>query len=130
MYQESIVDMFKTIDAEDWSSLRRFYGEGCVYERPGFDVIEGLDALIHFYESVRPIRSGTHSLDYVIKERGRVVASGIFEGTLQSGSSIQMEFMDLYVFDRDKIQFMKTFIFGTGVISPNQKNYEAYGLLR
>jgi len=111
MLQDSLVDMFKAVDSGDWSALRRFYTDQCIYERPGFDVIAGVEALIHFYESVRPIRSGIHILDHLVEEKDRVMASGHFEGMLRSGSAIQLQFTDVYVFDHKKIRFRKTFFF-------------------
>src|SRR5258708_33446689 len=109
MLQDSIVAMFKAVDAGDWSTLRRFYADECVYERPGFEAIAGLEALIQFYESVRPIRSGIHSLNHVVEEKDSVTASGKFDGTLRTGTAIQLQLMDLYIFDQNKILFRNTF---------------------
>ena len=33
--------MFVAIDAGDWAALGRLYADDCVYQRPGFEVIEG-----------------------------------------------------------------------------------------
>lgn len=111
MFRDSVVAMFKAIDASDWPALRQFYADGCVYDRPGFEIIEGIDALLDFYECQVPIRSGVHTLEHVIQEKGRITASGTFKGTLRTGTPILLEFMDLYVFDESKIQFRKTFFY-------------------
>jgi hypothetical protein len=68
MPQGSIVAMFKAVDVQDWGELRHYYAADCIYERPGFATIEGLDALIHFYKTLRPIESGRHILDKFVEQ--------------------------------------------------------------
>jgi ketosteroid isomerase-like protein len=104
-------DMFEAVDSNNWSDLRRCYSEDCVYARPGFARIEGLEALIHFYQHVRLIHSGRHTLRHVVTEIPCVSASGEFKGTLRNGNPIQLEFMDLYVVSAGRIQNRQTYFF-------------------
>ena len=102
MSRGAVTAMFMAVDACAWSKLRAFYADDCVYERPGFPAIKGLEALIHFYDVVRPIKSGQHELRHVIEETSRVAAAGQFEGVLRSGSPIAIRFMDLYLFEETR----------------------------
>jgi ketosteroid isomerase-like protein len=103
--------MFVAIDACDWSALARLYAEDCTYERPGFAPISGLDALIHFYVEVRPIRSGRHEVRVFVEDADRVCAAGGFVGALRTGEAISLEFADLYTIRDGRIARRKTFFF-------------------
>jgi ketosteroid isomerase-like protein len=103
--------MFVAIDAGDWAALGRLYADDCVYQRPGFEVIEGLASLIHFYAELRPIRSGRHRVSRVLKDEAQLCASGRFDGVLKTGAPIGLEFADLYTFRGPLIASRKTFFF-------------------
>jgi ketosteroid isomerase-like protein len=111
MPQASVVAMFKAVDVQDWNELRHYYAADCIYERPGFAAIEGLDALIHFYTTLRPIQSGRHILKEFIEQGERVCVAGHFEGALRSGVNIELQFMDMYLFDGQQIRYRQTFFF-------------------
>jgi ketosteroid isomerase-like protein len=111
MLQDSLVSMFDTVDARDWDKLRRYYAADCIYERPGFATIEGLNALIHFYAALRPIESGRHVLGRFIEQGERVCVAGRFAGALRSGTGIELQFMDMYLFDGPLIRYRQTFFF-------------------
>jgi ketosteroid isomerase-like protein len=103
--------MFETVDAGDWTALRRFYAKNCVYKRPGFPMIEGIDAILGFYKDIRPIRSGRHTLKHIVDGGPRLSAAGVFRGVLRSGAAIELEFMDLYLLDNNLIRYRQTFFF-------------------
>jgi hypothetical protein len=103
--------MFAAIDACNWQALARLYADDCVYERPGFAPISGLDALIRFYVEVRPIRSGRHAVQVFVEDANCVCAAGRFDGALRSGEAISLEFADLYTIRDHRIASRKTFFF-------------------
>jgi ketosteroid isomerase-like protein len=103
--------MFVAIDAGDWAALGRLYADDCVYQRPGFEVIEGLASLIHFYAELRPIRSGRHRVSRFLKDDAQLCASGRFDGVLRTGEPINLEFADLYTIRNRLISSRKTFFF-------------------
>ena len=111
MLQDRLVAMFEAVDVQDWDALRHCYAADCIYERPGFARIEGLDALIHFYTRLRPIESGRHVLDRFIEHGERVCVAGRFAGTLRSGIDIDLQFMDMYLFGAQQIRHRQTFFF-------------------
>ena len=111
MPRGSVVAMFKAVDVQDWGELRHYYAADCIYERPGFVTIEGVDALIHFYTTLRPIESGRHILKEFIEQGERVCVAGQFEGALRSGANIELRFMDMYLFDGQQIRYRQTFFF-------------------
>jgi ketosteroid isomerase-like protein len=111
MYRRTVEEMFSAVDACDWPAMRRFYVDDCVYERPGFAEIEGLGALVEFYERVRPIRTGRHTIKHIIEDGASVAAAGEFRGVLRSGIEINLQFMDMYLFRGGLIRYRQTFFF-------------------
>ena len=96
MHQLLIQGMFRSIDARDWSTLQHVFAEEVVYERPGYEPIRGLEALMHFYREVRIIASGTHALEGVIEQSGSAAAWGRFQGTCRDGLALDERFVDVY----------------------------------
>jgi ketosteroid isomerase-like protein len=109
--QETVKAMFGAIDACDWTALARLYAEDCTYDRPGFETVRGLSALIRFYADLRPIRSGRHRVVRFLEDDDGVCASGRFDGVLRTGEAISLEFADLYTIRNDLISSRKTFFF-------------------
>jgi hypothetical protein len=103
--------MFRAVDACDWEVLRGLYSTSCVYERPGFSVIEGLDALTDFYAAVRPIISGQHTITLMVEDSPYLCAAGDFAGVLRSGANIRLRFADIYLFSGHLIRRRTTFFF-------------------
>ena len=82
--------MFAAIDAGDLAALPDFDAAACVYWRPGFDPVRGIDALMHFYTDVRPIAEGLHRLDAVVEANSHAAVHGRFAGTLRNGASVEV----------------------------------------
>jgi len=111
MSHSTITAMFKAVDACDWQVLRTLYAEDCVYERPGFPVIQGLDGLTRFYVEVRPIKSGRHTVARFIEDGPQLCATGSFAGVLRSGANISLKFADIYLLSRGLISHRTTFFY-------------------
>lgn len=88
--------MFEIIDARRWNELGNVFGDDCVYERPGFAKISGLEALCAFYRDERPIECGIHRVDMLVVEEGKVCAAGRFVGFLRDGTDVSVRFSDTY----------------------------------
>jgi ketosteroid isomerase-like protein len=111
MSHSTITEMFKAMDACDWRALRSLYAEDCVYERPGFPMIQGLDALTLFYVEVRPIKTGRHTVTRFIEDGPQLCAVGDFAGALRSGANISLKFADIYLFSGELIRHRTTFFY-------------------
>lgn len=104
--------MFDAIDSQSFAKLPEFFHPRIAYERPGYDVIDGLPALLHFYENVRIIAEGRHTVQSIfLSGEGGVAVCGSFSGKSRSGRALSEQFCDVYAFDRDKIICRKTFFF-------------------
>jgi ketosteroid isomerase-like protein len=103
--------MFQAIDARNWSHLGNVFAEDCRYERPGFPVCDGLTAILYFYENVRPIHTGVHTIENITSEGSCTYASGAFSGFLKTGSPINLQFADMYLFRQKHIRSRRTFFF-------------------
>jgi ketosteroid isomerase-like protein len=111
MSRTVIEAMFDAIDGEDWRRLSDFYAPDCQYERPGFELISGVDELLHFYKELRPISRGKHLIHYTAEEQPIFFSTGTFDGSLRNGSRIDLEFTDIYIFKQRRIHRRKTFFF-------------------
>lgn len=91
--------MFAVIDARRWDELRGFLHRDVVYSRPGYALMQGIDAVLAFYAHERVIASGTHVLHSVLVDGRHAAAFGRFLGTHRDGSALDEEFADRYETD-------------------------------
>ena len=110
---DSIVErMFDAIDSRSFARLPDFFHPHISYERPGYEVIDGLPALVYFYEKVRDIAEGRHTLHSIFQSGvGGAAVCGSFCGKSRSGNALNEQFCDVYLFEKDKIVHRKTFFF-------------------
>jgi ketosteroid isomerase-like protein len=111
MKRAFIETMFRAVDEEQWARLASFYHPACVYDRPGFERLEGLASVLRFYRQERPIRSGVHGIEDVVESERTACAVGTFEGRLRSGADISLRFADHYVFEDGRIAERRTFFY-------------------
>jgi uncharacterized protein len=111
----TVKQMFHAIDAARWRELPKFFSSDCIYDRPGYGPIRGIDALTEFYQRFRPIESGTHVLDVLISQGACTVAVGDFSGKLRDGSCVEVRFADVYRFSGDRIGHRTTYFFQPAV---------------
>ena len=103
--------MFAIIDSGEWPKLRELYTVDCHYERPGYEPVEGLPGLIHFYTQVRRIDRGLHRIDAVVSNGSDAAVSGAFDGVLRDGAAVSVQFGDFYRFRGDLICWRKSYFF-------------------
>lgn len=109
---ELVTSMFQSIDAGAWPALRQFFAPHCVYERPGFAKIVGLDALHRFYSEERQVAVGRHTRLHAYHDPfNGMVATGEFSGVLKNGEEVSAEFADLYRFQGSLIVHRKTYFY-------------------
>ena len=111
MSKQLIKTMFDIIDEQDWHKLNQVFSMDCVYHRPGFSVLIGLHSIIQFYQSVRSIQRGTHTLTLLLEEGSHVCANGEFSGLLKTGEPTHVEFSDIYELKDGLIASRRTFFF-------------------
>ncbi len=111
MTNEIIRDMFHLIDAGDYEALRTIFTDDVVYERPGYEAIRGIDALVHFYRVVRVIGSGEHRLTAVVADGPVAVSWGRFVGARRDGDPVDVRFADVYTFASHRIRTRTSFFF-------------------
>lgn len=111
MRRDLINEMFATVDACRWDGLRAYYHPDCRYDRPGFELIQGVDGVLRFYAEERPIASGVHRVDQVVEDGERAVAFGGFDGKLRDGRDISLSFADHYRFEGGLIRERRTYFY-------------------
>jgi hypothetical protein len=111
MSREFIQAMFDDIDARNWESLRGRFCEDAVYERPGYDPLEGREAILHFYEKVRIIISGEHQLTRIVTNEECGASWGRFVGKSRQGDDLDERFADCYTFEDGKVKTRVSYFF-------------------
>ena len=106
---------FQAIDAGDLESLPRFFHRDIVYERPGYDPLVGLDAVMHFYRTRRVIASGKHQVEGIVVEGDAGASWGRFAGARKDGSAIDERFADVYTFTDGKVRTRRSHFFRPAV---------------
>ena len=115
MRQIDLQAMYATIDAARWSDLRQFFHPQMVYLRPGYTPLEGIDAVLHFYEHVRVIGEGVHTVTLAVAEGSHQAAFGRFVGRSRDGRPLDEEFADSFVIQDGLILRRQSYFFRPAV---------------
>jgi len=110
MTQADIRDMFRAVDGSDWQAMARHLHPDLVYDRPGFDLLVGREAVLHFYREVRSIR-GEHRFDAIVVDDVHGACWGRFVGSRQDGTPIDLQFADCYTFSDGLLFRRKSFFY-------------------
>ena len=115
MSKEFIQAMFVDIDARDWESLGNKFCEDAVYERPGYEPLEGREAILHFYEHVRIIASGEHQLTRIVANEECGASWGRYVGKSHQGDDLDERFADCYTFEDGKVKKRESYFFRAAI---------------
>lgn len=108
-------DLFHAIDTASWNDLPNFFHPDVVYERPGYEPINGMAALHDFYSGTRIIAEGKHSLDGGLRGTDQAICWGRFHGRSKSGDVLEERFADAYVLKDGLIKKRTTFFFRAAI---------------
>jgi hypothetical protein len=109
--KNQIIKLFEIVDNQKWDQLNYIFHPLIIYERPGFDKLNGIDEVVNFYKKDRKIISGKHIFLSIMEDKSKFVCWGRFVGIDKNNFAIDIEFVDLYTFDKELIQFRKTFFY-------------------
>ena len=112
---ELIRRLFVIIDTRKWGSLDEIFTPDLEYHRPGYPRIDGIGDLRSFYEEIRPISAGNHSLCDIMTDAARGCCRGHFSGLGKSGEIISEDFAEWYEFSDSAIAVRRTFFFRPAV---------------
>lgn len=90
MFIRSIKKYYDLVDAKDAEGLVRLFDIESVYERPGYEALVGLEALLDFFKNRRIIDSGIHDLQLILVQGNTVAAHGTFSGYIKSGEKAEV----------------------------------------
>jgi ketosteroid isomerase-like protein len=99
-----IETLLGAIDNCDWEALSELLGDDTVYEVSGFPHFEGKHAVMNYYENIRPIDAGHHTIDSIVSEGDEAVCCGRFVGTKRDGNVVDVLFADKLQFVNFKIE--------------------------
>ncbi|MEP1536567.1 MAG: nuclear transport factor 2 family protein [Paracoccaceae bacterium] len=103
--------LFRNIDGRDWSSLNVMLADDVVYERPGYAPLVGRDSVMNFYEEVRIIKTGQHTVHDVLANENKLSYYGHFAGTSKAGESLDVGFCDVCDVRDNLLKHRKTFFY-------------------
>jgi ketosteroid isomerase-like protein len=98
---EALLD---AIDNADWGSLSKLLSDDTVYEVSTSPRFEGKHAVMDYYENIRPIVSGQHTIVSILNDGDKAVCCGRFVGTKKDGSVVDILFADELQFGNFKIE--------------------------
>lgn len=97
------------IDSEDWDSLSKLLHDDTLYEVTGFPRFQGRRAVLDYYENIRPIRVGVHTIESIVIEGDSGICCGHFAGTKKDGEKIDVLFADAMTFENFKIKSRRVY---------------------
>jgi len=115
MTKDFILGMFEKIDTSNWSELRKWFCDDVVYERPGYDPIDGVENLLTFYRDVRIIACGKDHLAHIVVDDEAGASWGHFVGKGRDGADLEVRFADVYTFRDGKIKTRISYFFRPAV---------------
>lgn len=96
--REAVRSYYDRVDAADYEGLLALFADDVVYDRPGQDAIEGIDAMERFYREERPLSDGTHELHAVVVEGDTAAVQGRYTGR-QGDRRVAFGFADFHTVD-------------------------------
>lgn len=108
---ELISNVYKSIDREEWDQLGIYFHENIVYDRPGYQSMQGYSEVSEFYKRSRLVSKGVHTVIKLVTQGEYCFYSGMFEGTLKNGKDVQLEFADYFEIADNKVIYRKTYFY-------------------
>ncbi|ADJ15902.1 nuclear transport factor 2 family protein [Halalkalicoccus jeotgali] len=96
--EEAIREYYECVDREAYEELFSLFAEDVVYHRPGQEPIEGMADFEEFYQEIRAIDRGTHTVIDLTAEDDTIAVQGRFAGVLEGGQ-VEFGFADVHRFD-------------------------------
>ncbi len=97
--RRAVQGYYDALDSDDVESVLEFFSGDVLYQRPGYERMNGIEALRRYYEETRLIAPGRHVLRTMIVEGHQVAAHGEWEGELREGGRRTVGFAAFFVFD-------------------------------
>jgi len=109
--QDIITQMFSIYDSSKWDDLYGIFTSDIVYCRPGQKMLQGIEDVVTFFKTDRPVASGKHTIHKIFSVRDNLYCVlGWFTGKLKNGSTFDAGFVDLLGFQGHKINLRKTYL--------------------
>lgn len=97
---EAIERYYEYVDEETYEALFELFADDVTYHRPGQEPIEGIEKFREFYCEIRPVESGTHTVDELVDDGETIAVRGRFDGRID-GRRVEFGFADVHRFNDD-----------------------------
>jgi len=104
-------ELYAAVDREDWDRMIGYYDSDVVYERPGYEPLCGVAALLRFYRDERVLAAGRHVVEVAIVQGDGAACSGFFTGTKRDGAGVDVRFADVFTLREGRIAHRRTHFF-------------------
>lgn len=101
---------YDSIDHGDYAALEGILSPDFVHERPD-QTFEGANRFVRFMREERPMMDTTHAIDALYRGKSEVAVRGrlLHETNGENGAN-GMGFVDVFSFDADRIETIRTYI--------------------
>ena len=104
-----VLDLFESIDRQDWERLEAQLHDNVTYERPGYEPLIGKSAVMQFYHERRIILQGVHKVEQVVTKPPHIACWGSFVGRSKRGDDLSVRFADVYQVLEGRLWFRRTY---------------------
>lgn len=98
-YRAAVQGYYDALDAGDTEAVLEFFSGDVLYRRPGYERMNGLEALRRYYTAERKLTPGRHVLHSILVDGQNVAAHGEWEGDLKDGGRRAVGFAAFFVFN-------------------------------
>ena len=108
--KEIVKKYLELVDSGRYEELSPLLSEKAVYQTIiGRAPIVGASKLIQYYKETRVVGSGVHEVTGIVAEGNRTAVLLRMKGAMKGRSKIEFEAVDLFTFEGDKIEGIRTF---------------------
>jgi len=109
--------LLRSIDQKDWDVVSSLLHPKTKYEVSGYMPFIGRDAVMKYYQTIRPIESGEHFVESMMIGKDKAVCWGRFFGKNHGGLDVVIMFADIMIFEEKKI--VQRRVYNCDIKSPN-----------
>ncbi|MFI7002392.1 nuclear transport factor 2 family protein [Nocardia sp. NPDC050175] len=111
-FAEMVRFYYSNIDTGNVSTALSVFDSDCVYYRPGYEAMRGIEEVEFFYSKGRVITEGSHRVTKLVSSGVECFVAGVFAGQIRDRGSIVVDFSDYFRFHTSgKVIERRTYFF-------------------
>lgn len=111
-FAEMVRFYYSNIDIGNVPTALSVFDSQCVYYRPGYKAMCGIEEVESFYRNDRMIAEGSHRVTNLVSAGSECFAAGVFAGRVKDGGPVVVDFSDYFRFHTSgKVIERRTYFF-------------------